>query len=115
MNTRNSNSKRRRSPTSTAELDLDAEAEGDVDDDNDMDDGDDTTTADAATNVSNDPATHLSKTPVSLKSPNSNMTLKDTKVRTTNEKTRKRREELSVSACKCMKTEIVQVLVKFTS
>ena len=117
MNTRNSNSKRRRSPTSTAELDLDAEAEGDVDDDNDMDDGDDEddTTADAATNVSNDPATHLSKPPVSLKSPNSNMntTLKDPKVRTTNEKTRKRREELSVSACKCMKTEIVQVLVKF--
>jgi len=117
MNTRNSNSKRRRSPTSTAELDLDAEAEGDVDDDNDMDDGDDDddTTADAATNVSNDPATHLSKPPVSLKSPNSNMntTLKDPKVRTMNEKTRKRREELSVSACKCMKTEIVQVLVKF--
>jgi hypothetical protein len=30
-----------------------------------------------------------------------------------NEKTRKKREELSISACKCIKKEIVKIMVKF--
>jgi septation ring formation regulator EzrA len=30
-----------------------------------------------------------------------------------NTKTRKKREELSLSACKCIKTELVKIVVKF--
>jgi hypothetical protein len=37
---------------------------------------------------------------------------KDTTM-STNDKTRKKREELSVSACKCIKKESVQIIVKF--
>ena len=33
--------------------------------------------------------------------------------RTDNAKTRKKREELSVSACKCIKKETVEIVVKF--
>jgi hypothetical protein len=32
---------------------------------------------------------------------------------TDNGKTRKKREELSVSACKCIKKEMVKIIVKF--
>jgi len=35
------------------------------------------------------------------------------KMETTNSKTRKRREELSVSACKTIKKEDVKIVVKF--
>jgi hypothetical protein len=34
-------------------------------------------------------------------------------VQINNSKTRKRREELSISACKCIKKENVQIIVKF--
>ena len=37
----------------------------------------------------------------------------DTKELTPNDKTRKKREELSVSACKCIKKESVKIIVKF--
>jgi hypothetical protein len=37
-----------------------------------------------------------------------------TKSLDTNNKTRKRREELSISACKCIKKETVKILVKFS-
>ena len=32
-----------------------------------------------------------------------------------NNKTRKKREELSVSACKCIKKEMVKIVVKFNT
>lgn len=38
----------------------------------------------------------------------------DVKPLDTNNKTRKRREELSISACKCIKKETVKILVKFS-
>jgi len=91
MNTRNSNSKRRRSPTSTAELDLDAEA------DDERNGGGDEENETESTELTQTQTAVLPKV-----------------LGRSHEKTRKRREELSVSACKCIKKETVQVLVKFS-
>jgi len=43
----------------------------------------------------------------------SDMDTPDTTMQSDNTKTRKKREELSVSACKCIKKETVKIIVKF--
>ena len=43
-----------------------------------------------------------------------NSTSKRKEIATDNSKTRKKREELSISACKCIKKEIVEIVVKFS-